>query len=47
VDEVMQVSSADAMAMARRLATEEGVLCGISSGAAVHAAIEVCGEKSV
>jgi len=41
VDEVIQVSSADAMAMARRLAKEEGVLCGISSGAAVHAAIEV------
>jgi len=41
VDEVMQVSSADSMAMARRLAKEEGVLCGISAGAAVHAAIEV------
>ena len=41
VDEVVQVTSADAMAMARRLAKEEGVLCGISSGAAVHAAIEV------
>eukprot|EP00802_Teleaulax_amphioxeia_P014428 Tamp_14493.p1 GENE.Tamp_14493~~Tamp_14493.p1 ORF type:complete len:379 (+),score=110.98 Tamp_14493:68-1138(+) len=41
VDEVVQVTSADAMAMARRLAKEEGVLCGISSGAAVHAAIQV------
>eukprot|EP00283_Hemiselmis_rufescens_P002080 CAMPEP_0173469470 /NCGR_PEP_ID=MMETSP1357-20121228/77377_1 /TAXON_ID=77926 /ORGANISM="Hemiselmis rufescens, Strain PCC563" /LENGTH=406 /DNA_ID=CAMNT_0014437715 /DNA_START=66 /DNA_END=1286 /DNA_ORIENTATION=- len=41
VDEVVQVSGADAMAMARRLAKEEGVLCGISSGAAVKAALEV------
>lgn len=41
VDEVVQVTSADAMSMARRLAKEEGVLCGISSGAAVHAAIEI------
>uniref|UniRef100_A0A7S4P7J3 Cysteine synthase n=1 Tax=Guillardia theta TaxID=55529 RepID=A0A7S4P7J3_GUITH len=41
VDEVVQVPSTDAMAMARRLATEEGVLVGISSGAAVHAACEV------
>lgn len=38
VDEVVQVSGEDAMAMARRLATEEGVFCGISSGAAVVAA---------
>jgi len=41
VDEVVQVTSADAMAMARRLAKEEGVLCGISSGAAVKAAMEI------
>mmetsp|Transcript_125859 Transcript_125859/g.187847 ORF Transcript_125859/g.187847 Transcript_125859/m.187847 type:complete len:378 (+) Transcript_125859:3-1136(+) len=41
VDEVVQVTSADAMAMARRLAKEEGVLCGISSGAAIKAAIEI------
>ena len=37
----MQVSSDDAIAMARRLATEEGVMVGISSGAAVQAAVEV------
>jgi len=41
IDQVVKVSSADAMAMARRLAKEEGILCGISSGAAVHAALEV------
>jgi threonine synthase len=37
----VQVSSDDAVAMARRLATEEGLLTGISSGAAVVAALEV------
>ncbi|MFO8009912.1 MAG: cysteine synthase A [Dehalococcoidia bacterium] len=41
VDEVVTVSDQDAEHMARRLAREEGILCGISSGAAVHAALEV------
>jgi cysteine synthase A len=41
VDEVIQVNNDDAFAMARRMAREEGMLCGISSGAAVVAAIQV------
>jgi cysteine synthase A len=39
--EAIQVSNDDAFAMARRLAREEGILAGISSGANVWAAIEV------
>ena len=41
VDEVITVSNEEAFAMARRLCKEEGILAGISTGANVHAAIEV------
>ncbi len=41
VDEVIAVSDEDAMETARRLAREEGILCGISSGASVFAALEL------
>lgn len=41
VDEVVTVSNEEAFVMARRIAKEEGILVGISTGANVHAAIEI------
>jgi cysteine synthase A len=41
IDEIVKVSNEDAGAISRRLAKEEGILAGISSGAAAWAAIEV------
>ncbi len=44
VDRVLQVDYNDALAMARRLAREEGIFCGISSGAITWAARNVAQE---
>jgi cysteine synthase A len=44
IDEIMQVSNEDAGETARRLAKEEGILAGISAGAAVWAALQVAGR---
>lgn len=41
IDEVITVSNDDAFETARKLATSEGILCGISCGAAAHAALLV------
>jgi cysteine synthase A len=41
IDEIIQVTNEDAFATSQRLAREEGILCGISSGAALWAALEV------
>ena len=44
IDKVVQVANEDAISMARRAASEEGILCGISSGAALKAAEVVAQE---
>jgi cysteine synthase A len=41
IDEIVQVSNEDAIAMARRLTLEEGLLSGISCGAVAHVAVAV------
>jgi len=41
IDEIIKVSDEDAIETAKRLAREEGILCGISSGAAVYASLIV------
>jgi cysteine synthase A len=41
IDEIIQVRAEDAGKVARRLAREEGILTGISAGAALHAALEI------
>jgi len=45
IDEIIQVSNDDAIRMARRLPLEEGLFVGISSGAAVTAALQVARRK--
>ena len=46
IDEVIRVTDIDAAKTARRLAKEEGILCGISSGAAMWAALKIAAHKS-
>jgi cysteine synthase A len=46
IDQIVQVSNDGALEMARRLPKEEGILVGISSGAAVHAALEVARDPA-
>jgi cysteine synthase A len=41
IDEIITVSNDDAFETARQIATSEGILCGISSGAAAYAALLV------
>lgn len=45
IDEIIKVTNEEAMIYARKLAKEEGIFAGISSGAAVWAAIEVAKRK--
>ena len=47
IDEVFTVGDEDALETARRMATSEGVLAGISAGAAVHAALDVAGREGM
>ena len=46
IDRVEQIESAEAVAFARRLAVEEGILVGISSGAAVAAAVRLANDEA-
>ncbi len=45
IDETIQVTNEQAFETARRLAKQEGIMCGISSGAATWAALQVAGRK--
>ena len=47
IDEFLLVSEAEAFAMCRRIARQEGLLVGISSGATAHAALEIARRSGV
>ncbi len=44
VDRIIELTDTDASIMAKRLAKEEGIFCGMSSGGAVHAAVQLSNE---
>jgi len=44
IDRIIELSDDDAQEMTKRLAKEEGIFCGMSSGGAVHAAVELAKE---
>jgi cysteine synthase A len=44
IDEIFLVSEDEAFEMCRQLARQEGILVGISSGAATHAALQIAGR---
>jgi cysteine synthase A len=46
IDEIVLVSEAEAFAMCRRMAREEGLLVGISSGAVAHVALRIAAESA-
>ncbi|WP_337842679.1 cysteine synthase CysM [Rheinheimera sp.] len=45
VDEVMDITQDDALRTMRQLATEEGIFCGVSSGGAVYAALQIAQQQ--
>ena len=45
IDRIVKVTNENAFDTARRLVREEGIFCGISSGAAVWAALEIAREQ--
>ena len=47
VDEIIKVTGDDAASTARRLAKEEGILAGISSGAATYAALQIASREEM
>jgi cysteine synthase A len=47
IDEIVPVSDEDALETARAMAQREGILAGISAGAAVHVALEVAGREEM
>lgn len=46
IDEVITVTNEEAAVQARRLGREEGILVGISSGAALHAGLQLAGREA-